>query len=73
MEINITYNHIMKLIKQLPKSELLKLQKNLQTKVALKEVSQSLRDLLLEAPNWSNEDLEKYKDSREFFNNSRIA
>ncbi|MAC94488.1 MAG: hypothetical protein CMC96_03185 [Flavobacteriales bacterium] len=73
MEINITYNHIMKLIKQLPKSELLKLQKNLQTKVASKEASQSLRDLLLEAPNWSNEDLEKYKDSREFFNNSRIA
>lgn len=73
MEINITYNHIMKLIKQLPKSELLKLQKNLQTKVASKETSQSLRDLLLEAPNWSNEDLEKYKDSREFFNNSRIA
>jgi len=72
MEINITYNHIMKLIKQLPKSELLKLQKNLQTKVASKEASQSLRDLLLEAPNWSNEDLEKYKDSREFFNNSRI-
>tara|TARA_B100001057_G_C22443848_1_gene792269 strand:- start:249 stop:440 length:192 start_codon:yes stop_codon:yes gene_type:complete len=63
----------MKLIKQLPKSELLKLQKNLQTKVASKEASQSLRDLLLEAPNWSNEDLEKYKDSREFFNNSRIA
>lgn len=63
----------MKLIKQLPKSELLKLQKNLQTKVASKEASQSLRDLLLEAPNWSNEDLEQYKDSRKLFNNSRIA
>jgi hypothetical protein len=73
LKINIDYNQILKLIYQLPESEIKRLVSTLQTEILTKRKLNSLQELLLEGPTWTESELEECKNARIFINQSRIA
>jgi len=73
LKINIDYNQILKLIYQLPESEIKRLISTLQTDVLTKRKLNSIQELLLEGPTWTESDIEDYQNARNFINKSRIA
>jgi hypothetical protein len=73
LSLDLNYNQILKLIRQLPKSEIKKLTNALQSEIITEKSSSSLQELILQAPTWSDSDLEKYNEVRTHINKSRIA
>lgn len=73
LRVNISYNQILKLIRQLPKRDIEKLTNTLQSEIASEKSTKSIQKLLLQAPTWNNSDLKEYKIARNHINKSRIA
>ena len=73
LTINLDYNQILRLIHQLPKSEIEKLTNTLQTEMASTKSPTTLQELILTAPTWSDSDLNDYNEARKHINKSRIA
>jgi hypothetical protein len=71
--MKVDYNQILELIHQLPEKEIEKLAITLQSEISSKKTSESIQELILKAPTWSDSDLEDYKEARNSINNSRLA
>jgi hypothetical protein len=73
LKVYISYNQILRLIRQLPKKDIKKLTNTLQTEIAVDKSARSLQNLILQAPRWSDSDLKDYNIARIHINKSRIA
>jgi ABC-type phosphate/phosphonate transport system substrate-binding protein len=73
LRADINYNHILSMIRKLPKSDIRKLANTLQTEIKSEEKSKSIQDLILQAPTWNESDNDAYKDARNHINNSRLS
>lgn len=68
LKINIDYNQILRLIRQLPKEDIKKLTNTLQSEISSVKSSKSLQKLILEAPTWSDSDFNEYNEGRSHIN-----
>ncbi len=73
LSVNINYNQILRLIRQLPKRDIEKLTRTLQSEISAEESAKSLDQLILQAPTWTDSDLKEYKEVRNHINKSRVA
>ena len=73
LNINLSYNQIIKLIYQLPESEIKRLALTLQSDILTKRRMNSIQELLLEGPTWTESDIEDYQNARNLINKSRVA
>ncbi len=75
LRISIDYQEIVSAVKQLSVYELENLIDSITTELSKKKSSGSedLRNVLLKAPDWSDEDYENYKTARSHFNESRLS
>lgn len=73
LKINIDYNQKLRLIHQLPEKEINKLAVTLNSEITLKKTSQSVQELILKAPTWTDSDFNNYTKARNHFDNSRLA
>ena len=73
LSVNINYNQILRLIRQLPKRDIEKLTRTLQSEISAEESAKSLDQLILQAPTWTDSDLKQYKEVRNHINKSRVA
>ena len=73
LRLDINYNQILRLIRQLPKEDIKKLTNTLQSEVDIEESDISLDELILHAPTWTDSEIEDYSKARIHFNKSRIA
>ena len=71
--MKVDYNQILELIHQLPEKEIEKLAITLQSEISSKKTSESIQELILKAPTWSDSDLGDYKEARNSINSSRLA
>jgi len=66
LKVDINYNQILRLIRQLPKRDIKKLTNTLQSEITADKSTRSLQKLILQAPTWTDSDLNDYirrKDS----------
>jgi hypothetical protein len=73
LRVDVNYNQILRLIQQLPKKDIKKLTNTLQSEIAADKSTKSLPKLILQAPTWSDSDLNDYNEARSHINKSRIA
>ena len=73
LKVDINYNQILKLIRQLPKRDIKKLTDTLQYEIVADKPTKSLQKMILQAPTWSDSDLNDYDEVRNHINKSRIA
>lgn len=73
LKVDISYNQILGLIRQLPKRDIKKLANTLQSEIVADKSTKSLPKLILQAPTWSDSDLNDYNEARIHINKSRIA
>ena len=73
LRVEISYNQILDLIRQLPKKDIEKLTNTLQSEIAAEESTESLQKLILQAPTWTDSDVNDYSKARTHINQSRIA
>ena len=64
LKINIEYNQILNLIRQLPKKEIERLTLTLQAEIASGKSNQLLQKMILDAPTWNDEELNDYNEAR---------
>jgi hypothetical protein len=73
LKVDINYNQILGLIRQLPKKDIKKLTNTLQSEIVADKSTRSLLKLILQAPTWTDSDLDDYNEARIHINKSRIA
>jgi len=73
LSVNINYNQILRLIRQLPKKDIEKLTRTLQSEISAEESSKALDQIILQAPTWTDSDFKEYKKVRSHINKSRVA
>ena len=73
LRVDINYNQILRLIRQLPKKDIKKLTNTLQSEIAADKSTKSLQKLILQAPTWTDSDVNDYNAARIHINKSRIA
>jgi hypothetical protein len=73
LKVDINYNQILRLIRQLPKRDIKKLTNTLQSEIVAEKSTKSLQKLNLQAPTWTDSDLNDYNEVRMHINKSRIA
>lgn len=73
LRVELSYNQILRLIRQLPKKDIKKLTHTLQSEMVAKKSTTSLQDLILQAPTWTDSDYDAFNDARIHLNKSRIA
>jgi hypothetical protein len=73
LRVDISYNQILRLVRQLPEKDKKKLTYTLQSELANDKSTESIERLVLEAPTWTDSELNEYNDARIHINNSRIA
>jgi hypothetical protein len=73
LKLNIDYNQILGLIHQLSEKEIRKLAVTLQSEIISKKSSNKIQEIILNAPTWTDSDLNDYNEARSFINKSRIA
>jgi len=73
VKLKITYNQILRLIRQLPKKDIKKLSTALQSELTSDKPGKSVQKLILQAPTWTDSDLSEYTQARDHLNKSRIA
>jgi len=71
--IKIDYNQIVKLIHQLPKTEIERLANSLQAELSTPQSSEAIMELILNAPTWTDSEFDDYNQARAHVNKSRIA
>ena len=70
------YKEVFELVKQLSISEIEKLERSIRTELIHKPISdkkEKLRELILNAPTWSDDDYSNYLAARKHINQSRIS
>jgi hypothetical protein len=72
-EAEISYNNILRLIRQLPKREIKKLSIALQSEISTDKASTSLQKIILQAPTWDESDFDALNNARLHIDKSRIA
>ena len=77
--INIGYPQVLELVGQLPEKDIRKLAKHIQHKFAISTEecirprrSTPIRELILQAPTWTDEEYNDYLDARQHINQSRL-
>ena len=73
LRVDISYNQILRLIRQLPEEDIKKLTDTLQSEITTDKSMKSIQRLILEAPTWTDSEFNDYNDARIHFNKSRIA
>jgi hypothetical protein len=73
LRVDISYNQILRLIRQLPKKDIKKLTNTLQSEIATDKSTKSIQRLILEAPRWTDSELNDFNNARIHINKSRIA
>jgi hypothetical protein len=73
LKVDINYNQILGLIRQLPKKDIKKLTNTLQSEIVADTSTRSLVKLILQAPTWTDADIDDYNEARIHINKSRIA
>ncbi len=73
LRVDINYNQILRLIRQLPKKDIEKLTNTLQSEIDADKSTESLQKLILQAPTWTDSDLNDHNEARMHINQSRIA
>jgi len=75
LNLNIEYNDLVTIVKQLPVSELIKLNSTITHEIVLKKSTRhkDLQKLILKAPTWSDDQYNEYLLSKVHFNKSRLA
>ncbi len=73
LRVDISYNQILKLIRQLPKKDIKKLTNTLQSEITTDKSTKSLQKLILQAPTWTDSELNDCNNARTHINKSRIA
>jgi len=73
LKINLEFNQLLKLIHQLPKKDIERLSVVLQSEISANKSTSSLQKLILDAPTWTDSELQYYNEARTHFNQSRIA
>jgi hypothetical protein len=73
LRLDINYNQILRMIRQLPKKDIKKLTNTLQSEIAVDKSTRSLQKMILQAPTWTDSDLNAYNEARVHINKSRIA
>ncbi len=64
LSVNISYNQILRLIRQLPKKDIKKLTYTLQSEIETDKSTISLQNLILQAPTWSDSELNDFNEAR---------
>ena len=74
-KLNSEYFQLLSLIRQLPQDKLEKLVNTLQSELNLKKTSSQsrLKQLILNAPTWTDEELAAFQQARNHINSSRLA
>jgi hypothetical protein len=74
LKINIGYNEILELIKQLPKTQILQLKTDIETAIIEQEKTETtdFQKLLLQGPVMSDEQYAEYLESRKYINKWRV-
>jgi hypothetical protein len=73
LRVDINYNQILRLIRQLPKKDIKRLTNTLQSEIDAEKPTKSLQKLILQAPTWTDSNLYEYNNARIHINKSRIA
>ncbi len=73
LKTNLKITRILKLIHQLPKQDIERLSEVLQSEISEQKPSGKLQNLLLNAPTWTDQELQNYSEARNHINQSRIA
>ena len=73
LTVNVDYKQILGLIYQLPKKDIEKLTITLQSEILSKKSTKPLQELILNAPTWSDPELDDYQKARNHIEKSRIA
>ena len=72
LRVDMSYNQILKLIRQLPKKDIKKLTNTLESEMAADKSTRSLQKLILQAPTWTDSDVNDYTEARIHINKSRM-
>ena len=75
LNLNIDYKDLITIVKQLPVSELKKLNSTINNEISIKKQSKrtNLQSLILKAPTWTDNEYNKYLSAKEHINKSRLA
>ena len=73
LSLDISYNQILRLVRQLPQKDIVKLANALQSEISTEKSVESIQNLILQAPTWTDSDLKDYNQTRIHINKSRIA
>ena len=75
INLNIAYKDLESIVKQLPVSELKKLNSTINKEIILKKQNSSndLQSLILNSPTWTDTEYENYQSARNHINKSRLA
>lgn len=73
LRVDISYNQVLRMVRQLPKKDIKRLTNTLQSEIAAKKPTKSFQKLILQAPIWTDSDIDNYKSARDHINQSRIA
>jgi hypothetical protein len=76
LKINIGYEEVYNLVKQLPKSDIRKLTISINKELvdtSEEDKKSKLSDLILNSPLWTDEEMSNYLSVREYINSSRMS
>lgn len=73
VKLEISYDQILGLIRKLPRKDMEKLNHILQSELTKERSYESLQELIMQAPTWSDEEYNNYNKARGHINKSRIA
>jgi hypothetical protein len=73
LSIDINYNQILRLVRQLPPKDIIKLANALQSEISVEKSVESIQKLILQAPTWTDAELNDFNQARIHINKSRIA
>jgi len=75
LNLNIAYNDLVSIVKQLPVSELKRLNTAINNEIVTKKQTKrsTLQSLILKAPTWSDVEYDEYQSIRQLINKSRLA
>lgn len=74
MTTQVEYTQVMELVNQLPEKDIRKLLKQIQDKYGTPiKKRNTIQDIILQAPTWTDEDYEQYLEVRKHINQSRLG
>jgi len=73
--LNIAYNDLVSIVKQLPLSDLKRLNYTINNELIIKKQANNntLQSLILKAPTWTDKEYKEHQNIREHINKSRLS